>query len=294
MKRQIIRIDEDKCNGCGNCVPGCPEGALQVIDGKARLVSDLFCDGLGACIGECPERAIEIEEREAEPYDERRVMANIVKQGRNTIMAHLKHLEGHGQTEYLATAREVLKEKGISDPTAAGPEPHPHAHAHGGGCPGSRSFTFGPQSAEPGPRAASAAAGSAGEPAGGPSALTHWPLQLHLMSPRAPQYQGADVLLAADCVAFALGDFHRKLLKGRTLAIACPKLDDGMDIYLEKLRSLVDDARINTLTVATMEVPCCSGLLRLAQEALKQSKRKVPIRSVVVGIRGEVLSDDWA
>jgi hypothetical protein len=114
------------------------------------------------------------------------------------------------------------------------------------------------------------------------------------MSPRAPQYQGADVLLAADCVAFALGDFHRKLLKGRTLAIACPKLDDGMDIYLEKLRSLVDDARINTLTVATMEVPCCSGLLRLAQEALKQSKRKVPIRSVVVGIRGEVLSDDWA
>jgi len=116
VKREIIKIDEEKCTGCGLCVPNCPEGALQIIDGKARLVSDLFCDGLGACIGNCPEEAISVEEREAEEYDERRVMENIVKQGKNTIKAHLQHLKDHGSDKYLKEAKEYLEEKVIENP----------------------------------------------------------------------------------------------------------------------------------------------------------------------------------
>ena len=284
MKRQIIRIDESLCTGCGLCVPGCPEGALQIIDGKVRLVSDLFCDGLGACIGECPEGAIEIEEREAEPYDERKVMENVVAQGPAVVKAHLEHLSAHGQDEFLATARKYLTEKGLPDPTASG-RGGEGAHHHGpsGGCPGSRAFAF----SSPASGNAPAAAGPV------PSQLSHWPVQLHLLSPRAPHYQGADVLLAADCVAFALGDFHSQFLKGRSLAIACPKLDSGQDVYLDKIVSLIDDARVNSLTVMTMEVPCCSGLLRLAVEATWRSTRRIPVRHVKVGIQGTVMSDEW-
>ncbi len=139
-KRKIIKIDEKKCTGCSLCIPNCPEGALQMIDGKARLISDLFCDGLGACIGHCPEGAITIEEREAEPYDEKKVMENIVKQGKNVIKAHLEHLKGHGETEYLKQAIQVLKKKGIENPlhrVAA------HAHMHGSsGCPGVKVVDF--------------------------------------------------------------------------------------------------------------------------------------------------------
>jgi hypothetical protein len=126
-----------------------------------------------------------------------------------------------------------------------------------------------------------------------PSALTHWPVQLHLMSPSAPHYQGADVLLAADCTAFALGDFHKDFLKGRKLAIACPKLDEGQEVYLEKIRALIDEAKINTLTVVIMQVPCCGGLLHLAQEAASKASRKVPIKCVVVGLQGAVLREEW-
>jgi NAD-dependent dihydropyrimidine dehydrogenase PreA subunit len=282
MKRKIINIDQDACTGCGLCIPNCPEGAIQIIDGKARLVSDLFCDGLGACLGHCPEGAIEVEEREAEPYDERRVMENIVTQGSNTINAHLEHLHEHGEEEYLATALDVLKEKGIENPL----EKKDHAMAqddtHFSGCPGSRTMAFERED-------------TATEQLGGkrPSALTHWPIQMHLLSPRAPHYQGADLLLAADCTAFSLGDFHKDFLKGKALAIACPKLDDGQDIYVEKLKALVDDARINTLTVVIMQVPCCGGLLHMAQQAVQQAQRKVPIKAVVVGITGEILKEEW-
>ena len=118
-------------------------------------------------------------------------------------------------------------------------------------------------------------------------------MQLHLISPTAPYYQGADVLLAADCVAYSLGDFHSKFLKGRALAIACPKLDEGQETYIEKIRAWIDDARINTLTVVIMQVPCCRGLLGLAQEAAKQAKRKVPIKYVVVGLQGDILQEEW-
>jgi NAD-dependent dihydropyrimidine dehydrogenase PreA subunit len=275
MKRNIINIDQEKCNGCGLCIPECPEGAIQIIDGKARLVSDLLCDGLGACLGHCPEGAITIEEREAEPYDERKVIAAIVPQGMNTLFAHLKHLKDHGETEYYRQAMEYLAVQNISLPeeNAAAPQ-----HS---GCPGSRVMNF--QQQEP----AQTMAGHR------PSQLTHWPVQMHLLSPRAPHFRNADLLLAADCTAFSLGDFHKDYLKGKTLAIACPKLDDGQEVYLDKLKALIDESHINTLTVMIMQVPCCGGLLRLAQLAAEQCQRKVPIKVIVVGIQGEILQEEW-
>ncbi len=126
-----------------------------------------------------------------------------------------------------------------------------------------------------------------------PSQLRQWPIQLHLVSPQAPYFQGADVLLAADCTAFALGAFHNDYLKGRSLAIACPKLDQGLDVYVQKLTALIEDARINTLTVVMMQVPCCRGLLALASEAVAESSRKIPVKAVVVGLQGEILSEEW-
>lgn len=278
MKRQIIAIDENACTGCGLCIPNCPEGAIQIIDGKARLVSDLMCDGLGACLGHCPEGAITVEEREAEPYDEGKVMVNIAAAGANTIAAHLKHLREHGQTEYLQQAETYLREHDIDIPE----DREDSMHATPAGCPGSRTMTF------------AATEDSAQDAAGTrPSQLSHWPVQMHLMSPAAPHYQGADVLLAADCTAYALGDFHKNHLKGRALAIACPKLDDGQEIYVEKIKALIDEARINTLTVMIMQVPCCGGLLQLAKTAADQAERKVPIKAIVVGIQGDILKEEW-
>jgi Pyruvate/2-oxoacid:ferredoxin oxidoreductase delta subunit len=284
MKRKIIKIDEEKCDGCGLCMPGCPEGALQMIEGKARLVSDLFCDGLGACLGHCPQGAITIEEREAVPCDEREVIAVIAKQGKAVVDAHLKHLRDHNETTYLQQAHDYLREHGmISSQPGADSRPHP-ASFRTGGCPGSQIVSFGPCSG--------ATEESPAVPQ--PSRLTHWPIQLHLISPQAPHFRGSDLLLAADCVPFALGGFHDSHLKGKTLAIACPKLDDGQEIYLEKLTSLMDDAGIKSLTVMIMQVPCCSGLLNLARRAVTQANRKVPVNFVVVGLRGEILQQGAA
>ncbi|MEI8352501.1 MAG: 4Fe-4S binding protein [bacterium] len=283
MKRKIIRIDDTACTGCGLCIPNCPEGAIQLIDGKARLISDLFCDGLGACLGTCPEGAITIEEREAEPYSEATVMKNIIKAGPNTIKAHLEHLRDHGQTEFLMQAVQVLERMGFDNPLLqAPPKPAGGGHGQGGGCPGSKVMSFDKPAGQPG-----------GEQGERPSQLSHWPVQLHLISPQAPHFQGADLLLAADCTAFSLGDFHKDYLKGKTLAIACPKLDDGQETYVEKIRMLIDEARINTLTVMIMQVPCCSGLLRLAQQAASTAVRKIPIKCVVVGIQGGILKEEW-
>lgn len=278
MLRSIIRIDEDKCTGCGLCIPNCPEGAIQMIDGKARLVSDLMCDGLGACLGHCPEGAITIEKREAEAYDERKVMVNIVKAGANTIKAHLTHLKDHGQTEYYDQAVAYLKQHNVAIPQE---EKTMATHAPAG-CPGSRMMSFDKETP-----AAQDLDGTR------PSALTHWPVQMHLISPNAPHYKNADLLLAADCTAFAMGDLHKDYLKGRKLAIACPKLDEGQEIYVEKIKALVDEARINTLTVMIMQVPCCGGLLQIAREAVAQATRKVPIKCVVVGLQGQILKEEW-
>jgi ferredoxin len=294
MKRQIITIDEALCTGCGDCIPACPEGALQVIDGKARLISDLFCDGLGACIGHCPTGAMKIETREAEPYDERRVMhESIARAGKNVIAAHLGHLIEHGETAYLREALEYLEEQGIPNPLeeimgtqeTQGVQGAPAPHAHqGGGCPGSRMMDFGSN----GKTAEIPVLSGAQQ-----SELRQWPVQLHLVTPIAPYYQGSDLLLAADCTAFAVGDFHGKFMKGKSLAIACPKLDVEMDRYVEKLTAMIDLAKVNTITVAIMEVPCCGGLMGLVARAMEQAKRKVPVKQIVVGIRGEILSEEW-
>ncbi|MEI8186391.1 MAG: 4Fe-4S dicluster domain-containing protein [Chlorobiaceae bacterium] len=296
MKRQIITIDEKRCTGCGDCIPGCPEGALQVIDGKARLVSDLFCDGLGACIGHCPTGAMKIETREAEPYDEKRVMhESIAKGGPNVIAAHLHHLIDHGQTDFVQQALQYLQEQGIANPLESEPagkpaahRTHPaHSHApHTGGCPGSRTIDFSANGSND-------AAIAAHSHAPVQSALRQWPIQLHLVSPQAPYFQGSDLLLAADCCAFAVGDFHGSFMKGKSLAIACPKLDSEMDIYVDKLAAMIDLSHINTITVAIMEVPCCGGLISIVAEAQRKAKRKVPVKKVVISLQGETLSEEW-
>lgn len=278
MKRKIIKIDEEKCTGCGLCIPNCPEGAIQIIDGKARLVSDLFCDGLGECIGHCPEGAISVELRNAEPYDENRVMKNIASQGTNTIRAHLKHLKDHGQDLYYNQAIDYLKKHNINIPEEKKMDRCANLHTS---CPGSKTVTFKEEE-------------SGGELSGKrASHLHHWPVQMHLISTDSDHFKESDLLLAADCTAFTTGDFHKDYLKGKTLAIACPKLDEGQKIYVEKLKSLIDEAKINTLTVMIMEVPCCTVLVNLAQKALQKASRKIPIKLIVMSIRGEVLREEW-
>lgn len=290
MKRQIIQIDEDLCTGCGLCIPNCHEGALQIIDGKVRLISDLFCDGLGACIGHCPEAAIDLIEREAEAYDEKKVMEILSTKGKNTIIAHLEHLRDHGEFVFLNQAIAYIKENNIdvnistiNDHKSDTMENiHNDQHQHECGCAGSAPKSFGPLK----PQELSMLGDQ-------PSRLTQWPIQLHLINPRAGYFQGADVLMAADCVAFSLGNFHEKYLNGKKLLIACPKLDDGQDAYLEKIKLLVDESKINTLTVMIMEVPCCKGLLQLAKQALAAATRKIPVKMVLVSVEGNILEEEW-
>jgi ferredoxin len=286
MKRTIIKIDEELCNGCGECVEGCHEGALQMINDKAVMVSDLYCDGLGACIGECPVGAITLEEREAEPYDETAVMKRISPKGEKVVLAHLKHLKDHDQKEFLEEGINYILDNNldISLDSLRDESVAPKADGKGRACPGSEAKFFGkpPPKAEAFQYAATAA-----------SELQQWPVQLHLLNPQVPYLKDADVLLAADCTAFSVGDFHSKHLKGKRLAIACPKLDDGKDSYIQKLISMVDDAKINTLTVMIMEVPCCGGLLQLAKTALAKAKRKIPMKLIVVGLQGKIIKEEW-
>ncbi len=269
MKRRIIEIDESKCNGCGKCIPNCPEGALQVIDGKARLISDLFCDGLGACLGECPTGALRSVEREAEPYDERKVMANIVRQGANTIAAHLKHLKSHGEEKLLAIAVEYLKEQGIPLPQEEAPK-FPHL----GGCPGMLARRM--HREPPKPEAL----------AGGASALTQWPVQLKLLNPSAAFFDNAELLISADCVAHAYGSFHKELLSGRILVVFCPKLDSDTEGYVDKLAEIFRKHAIRSITIARMEVPCCGGTVAIVEKALAQAGITLPLKVVTVGIDG--------
>jgi NAD-dependent dihydropyrimidine dehydrogenase PreA subunit len=288
MKRKIIQIDEEKCNGCGLCIPNCQEGALQIIDDKARLISDLFCDGLGACIGHCPEGAIEIIEREAEPYDERKVMEILGTKGRNTILAHLEHLRDHNEQGFLDQAIQYLKENNID----MSPEKEMKAHS-GCGCPGSKEIDFrdgGGQTADGSQQSADGGRRSAEVP----SELRQWPVQLHLLNPNAPYFRNADVVLTADCVPFAMGDYHAKFLKGKSIAIACPKLDSNKESYVEKLTAMITDARINSLNVVMMEVPCCSGLLQMALTAREKAGRNIPVKQAIISLQGEVLEEDYA
>ena len=292
MKRDIIRIDEDKCTGCGICVPNCHEGALQIIDGKVRLVSELMCDGLGACIGHCPEGAITIEQREAEPYDELKVMEAMVGKGFNTVVAHLRHLREHNETFFLKQGMGFLIQHEsslsfkIQDVKDAVHQTVASAMKVdcGGGCPGSQTVVFDASSLRPIGREESVSSASM---------LRQWPVQLHLINPAAVYFQGSDLLVASDCSAFSLGDFHSKWLKDKSLVIACPKLDQGKEIYLKKLMDLIDQAMVNTITVLIMEVPCCGGLLQLVQLAVQRSTRKVPVKAVTVGIKGVIVDEQW-
>ncbi len=230
MKREIITIDEEKCDGCGICVPACAEGALQVVNGKARLVKDSYCDGLGNCLGDCPRGAISIEEREADAFDEK------------AVEEHLKSKET------------------------------PHV------CPGTITRTF-----------ASAPSAVASTPEQG-SQLEQWPVQLHLVSPEAPWWNGADVLAAASCVPVSYGDFQNRMLKGRKLVIACPKLD-RTEGYLGKLTEIFRKNSISSVTVAHMEVPCCSGLVAMVERALALSGKVIPYRRMKIGIQGDLLEE---
>lgn len=235
--RKIVNIDEEKCTGCGSCVIACAEGAIQIIDGKAKLVSEIYCDGLGACLGECPEGAITIEEREAEEFNEEATEAHI---------------------QQLRQREEALP----------------------CGCPGSMAREIKRQ-----PAAVDHIQSSVT-----PSELTNWPVQLRLVSPTAPYFQGADLLLAADCVPFALADFHTRFLRGRPVVIGCPKLDDA-DYYIEKLTEILRQSSVNSLTVVHMEVPCCSGLNYITSRAIQASGKDIPVSEVTISIQGEVLAD---
>lgn len=293
MIRDIVKIDRELCNGCGNCITGCHEGALQLIDGKATLVSELMCDGLGACIGTCPVGAITIEKREAEAYDEVATIIEMIPNGKNVVIAHLQHLLDHNETDFLRQAFGYLRENEQSIPFDVNeiidslkqkpqpvPTPKPHHHA-GGGCPGSAARSFAPRPVE--------MAASDNQH----SALTHWPVQLHLINPNAAHFRGANLLLAADCVAYAVANFHSKHLQGKTLAIACPKLDSNKEVYIQKITALIDSAEVDTITVMRMEVPCCGGLVQMAQLARNNAQRNIPIKVVEVGIQGDILGSQW-
>lgn len=274
MLRKIITIDESKCDGCGHCVPECHEGALQIIDGKARLISDLFCDGLGSCLGHCPQGALEIVEREAEPYNESKVMDYIVRGGANVIKAHLEHLIDHNELDFVTEAIEYLNEHNIPIPDLKKDK------VQHSGCPGSAEISFEnkieSENEDGGTR---------------PSHLTQWPIQLHLVSPQANYYRNSDLLLAADCCGFAYPDFHKDFLKSKSLAIACPKLDSNKNVYLEKLTEMINNSSLKSITVLIMQVPCCSGLLQLAQQAIDVSERDIPLHLKVIGIDGTVLKE---
>jgi Fe-S-cluster-containing hydrogenase component 2 len=233
--RKIVRIDEGKCNGCGVCVPACAEGALQIIDGKAKLISEAYCDGLGACLGGCPQGAITIEERVAAEFDADATKLNLKK-------------ENHTMEELPC------------------------------GCPSTTVTQF---------ERHKTTGSTAGEVTEQRSMLSHWPVQLTLVPPVAPFLQGADLLLAADCVPFAYAGFHQDFIKEHALLVACPKLDD-FQAHLKKLSDILSYSSVKSLTVVHMEVPCCSGLVHMVKQAMKLVDKDIPLKEVTIGIKGDL------
>lgn len=247
-RRNIVKIDEEKCNGCGLCVPACAEGALQIIDGKARLVSEVYCDGLGACLGECPQDAITIEERDVEEFDAEAVEHHLAQQAKDKIEAESQ----------VATEEDSFPR----------------------GCPGTMARTLEAGDAQP-------AAAEDDDTATTPSLLRNWPVQLRLVPVFAPYFDGSKLLIAADCVPFAFADFHRRLLPDRTLVVGCPKLGDT-ELYHRKLTQIFKQNSIQSIEVAHMVVPCCFGLALLVQLALKESGKDIPLTLTRISIRGEI------
>jgi Pyruvate/2-oxoacid:ferredoxin oxidoreductase delta subunit len=246
--RSIVKIDTEKCTGCGLCAQACAEGAIQIVDGKARLVSDSYCDGLGACLGHCPEGAITIEQREAAAFDEQAVAAHLAAPARSPAPPNAG-----------AQASRIVP---------------------GFVCPGLAS-----QQLRNPDRTDDNATGAI------PSQLTHWPVQLRLVPPTAPYFADADLLLAADCVPVAVGDFHRRFLKGHSVLIGCPKLDD-CGLYVEKLAQILRANHVRSVMVVHMEVPCCSGLTRVARAAIARSGKPMNFLDITVSLRGSMIRSE--
>lgn len=259
--RKIVKIDEDKCTGCGLCLPACAEGALKMIDGKARLVSDLYCDGLGACLGVCPEGAIIIEEREAADYNQTLVEVQMEKE-KNTHQHTTGTTEGTGSKQF-----------------------HISPHSHGGmACPSANPMTF--KAVEEEKNGDEYALKTPAV-----SRLAQWPVQLTLVPVKAPYFEGADLLVSADCVPFAHAGFHEDFLKGKILVVGCPKLDD-VEFYTEKLTNIFTQNDIKSITVAYMEVPCCSGLAMAVERALQASGKRIPLTETIIGLRGAIIHSE--
>jgi NAD-dependent dihydropyrimidine dehydrogenase PreA subunit len=246
--RKIIRIDEEKCDGCGLCVPSCAEGAIRIMDGKARLVAEKYCDGLGACLGECPRGALTVIDAEADPFDEE-AAKELVRANRNSIQD-----------------RPVGK--------MAGDKTLPC------GCPSTLMQTFAPQTG------CDRANVPVSQPGSGVSALAHWPVQIRLVPPSAPFLKGADLLVAADCTPVAYPRFHDDLLRGKTVLLGCPKFDDAED-YVNKFAAIFETAAIKSVTIVVMEVPCCQGLPVIVRKAMALAGKEIPIEIVVISTRGE-------
>jgi ferredoxin len=247
--RKIIEIDEELCDGCGNCVPSCAEGALEIIDGKARVIADMYCDGLGACLGECPMGALKIIEREADEFDEEAV-------------------------------EELLEKKKQEAPTEQAP-------AFTGGCPSARLQSFG--TPEPAATAPPRADLSASEAAGlEQSALSHWPVQIMLVPPTAPFLKGANLLVLADCVPVAFPTVHRDFIKGKAVLMGCPKLDNAQ-YYIEKFAQICKESGVKSITTVVMEVPCCGGLPMIVKKGMEMSGVTIPMEQVVISTRGQIL-----
>jgi Pyruvate/2-oxoacid:ferredoxin oxidoreductase delta subunit len=323
MLRKIVRIDETRCDGCGQCITACAEGAIALVGGKAKLVSEVYCVGLGACLSDCPQDAISVEEREAAGFDEVAVQVHLQRLGRAPLphapqVAPRAAPQAHGGGCPGSAAREIRRPSLTVMRDAPGPAPAPaprqggstlthwpvqltlvppHAppapaplaqaapHAHGGGCPGSAAREI----KRPSFNVVTDAPGPAPAPAPrlGGSTLTHWPVQLKLVPPGAPWLAGADLLLAADCVPFAYANFHADFLAGKKLLVGCPKLDDNQ-AYAAKLADLFARSDVASVTVIRMEVPCCGGISWAAREGLARSGKQLPMRDVVIGVDGAV------
>ncbi len=253
QRRKIIKIDEELCDGCGNCIPGCPEQALQLVDTqkgkKARLVKEIFCDGLGACLGACPTGALEVVEREADPYDDEATIRHVKAVAPEMLEEHIDHMRAHAQAT----------------------KPRPKEC----GCPSAQTMHWDRKR-------------QTGKHGSLPSELRQWPIQLNLVSPNAPYFKNADITIIADCVPFSYANLHRDFIRDRAIAVGCPKFDDA-EFYIEKIAQIIGNSHPKSVEVVHMEVPCCSGLVRIVEEAIRRSGEDVPLKTAKISIKGELM-----
>jgi len=275
MLRKVIEINEEKCNGCGICVTACNEGAIQIIDGKARLINEIFCDGLGACIGECPEGAITVVEREAEPYDEIKVVEKLLNDNSiRVLQAHLEHLKDHNETTYFNQAMEYLKEKGIKV------EFEDKKNTMACGCPGSMAREIKRPKIDTVEKNKEQM----------PSRLEQWPVQLHLVNPIASFFNDREMVIMSTCGPIVNANVHEEYIKNRSVVVACPKLD-RTDPYIPKLTAIFEHNNIPKAIVVRIEVPCCGGLSYIVVEAARMSgKQNLTIEEHILSIEGELIN----